>query len=94
MRWDRAGAIFTAPIKYNEKPQLLMLFMAYDDAAPKARGIDEYVRKPTEEEIGTAGACQDLSNDLLVVSLHDRDFQRHYVINRPACGFFLILKHE
>jgi hypothetical protein len=85
MRWDRSGAIFTAPIKYNEKPELLEFFMAYDDAAPEARGIDEYVRRPTKEEIATAtGACQGLGNDLLVVSLHDGDIQRHYIINSPG----------
>ncbi|KAI0287040.1 hypothetical protein BC826DRAFT_1189251 [Russula brevipes] len=80
MRWDRSGAIFTAPIKYNDQPELLEFFKAYHHAAPEARGIDEYVRKPTEEEISTAiGACQGLSGDLLVVSLPDS----HYVINSP-----------
>ncbi|KAI9442083.1 hypothetical protein BJY52DRAFT_1089943, partial [Lactarius psammicola] len=89
MRWDRSGAIFSEPIYYNEKSELLEFFEAYDKATPEAWGCDQFVTKPTPGEIDAAlGAWDDFdhSTSLLVVSLHNQDLHpepHRYVIISP-----------
>jgi hypothetical protein len=92
MRWDRSGAIFTAPVSYNPESELFEFFKAYNEATPETRGIDEFVTEPTVNEIEAAHqTCPDLGESLLVVSLHNPDLhsQPHrYVIDRPSPRFF------
>ncbi|KAI0287234.1 hypothetical protein BC826DRAFT_60346 [Russula brevipes] len=89
MRWDRGGAIFTERIYYNKDSELLEFFEAYNEATAEVRGVDQFVTKPTAEEIDAAsGACQELRNTpLLVVSFHNPDLHvepNRYVIKSPA----------
>ncbi|KAF8121694.1 hypothetical protein EV363DRAFT_1405624 [Boletus edulis] len=72
IRWDRSGAIVTAPINYRQDPQLLDFFTCYDEADRWVRGHDDSVRKASPEETLKA-VCADerfrIDRELLVVTV-------------------------
>jgi hypothetical protein len=39
MRWDRSGVVFSEPIYYNDCPEFLEFFEAYNEATPEARAV-------------------------------------------------------
>jgi hypothetical protein len=50
IRWDRGGAIVTAPIHYDNEPFLLDFLIRYGNANREARGHDVTVDTPTDDE--------------------------------------------
>ena len=54
IRWDRGGAVVTAPIHFNEEPYLFDFFLRYNYAESHIRGSDSSVRAPTTEELRAA----------------------------------------
>ncbi|KAH9015180.1 hypothetical protein EDB84DRAFT_1277390 [Lactarius hengduanensis] len=73
IRWDRSGAVVTAPIYYDNEPHLLDFFVRYNHADPETRGHDPTVGPPTEDEVRNARTLSDLASakSLLAVSIAD-----------------------
>ncbi|KAI9431449.1 hypothetical protein BJY52DRAFT_1232129, partial [Lactarius psammicola] len=90
IRWDRSGAIVTAPIYYQRDPELLDFFTRYDQAERPMRGHDDSVRKATSAEVQQAVcASKDfrVPLELLVVTvpLQGRESEcREYIIKPPV----------
>jgi hypothetical protein len=82
IRWDRSGAVVTAPIYYRRQPELFDFFTRYDQAERTVRGYDDSVRNATPSETGKAiaAAPKAFSAPLLIVTV----MQRQYVINSPV----------
>jgi hypothetical protein len=60
LRWDRAGAIATESIDYNNSPHLVEFFRRYSCASPAMRGMDQSVSEPTPTEAVEARRALDL----------------------------------
>ncbi|KAI5116676.1 hypothetical protein M0805_003317 [Coniferiporia weirii] len=55
IRWDRAGAIVSEPVKYSEDPALFAeFFRRFDQLTPEQRGHDMTVSVPTADELEKA----------------------------------------
>ena len=95
IRWDRSGAIVTAPIRYRHDPELMDFFTRYDQAERPVRGHDSTVRVATPAEAQKA-RCADstfpTSQKLLVVTVPLQDCISkcsNYVIKPPAVRFYM-----
>ncbi|KAI9442014.1 hypothetical protein BJY52DRAFT_1229263 [Lactarius psammicola] len=90
IRWDRSGAIVTAPIYYQRDPELLDFFTRYDQAERPVRGHDDSVRKATSAEVQQAVCASEdfrVPLELLVVTvpLQGRESEcREYIIKPPV----------
>ena len=75
LRWDRGGAVVTAPIYFNEDPHLLDFFIRYDNATQASRGHDLTVSLPTQSEELDARKLADLTDaeSLLCISIPNQD---------------------
>ncbi|KAN0114238.1 hypothetical protein V8E52_006888, partial [Russula decolorans] len=51
IRWDRGGAVVTAPIRFNEEDHLFNFFIRYNYADSYIRGSDSSVRAPKPKEL-------------------------------------------
>ena len=73
IRWDRGGAVVTAPMYYDDETYLLNFFVRYDHANPETRGHDSTVGPPTEDEDRNARTLSDLTSakSLLAVTVAD-----------------------
>jgi hypothetical protein len=83
IRWDRGGAVVSAPIMYNEDSYLFDFLVRYNHATPAMRGHDVTVRNPTaEEEHDARTAVGELREEsrLLTVDISDQS----YVICAPC----------
>ena len=71
IRWDRSGAIVTAPIYYRQDPALLDFFTSYDQAEKQVRGHDDTVRIATQAESRKAANADPAfaAQNLLVVTV-------------------------
>lgn len=88
IRWDRSGAIVTAPIYYQRDPELMDFFTRFDQAEKPARGHDSSVRKATPAEAKKAMYANTSFNspELLVVTVPSKDCESKcsdYVIKPP-----------
>ena len=104
IRWDRGGAVVTAPIRFNEEPYLFDFFLRYNYAKSHIRGSDSSVRAPKTEELRAAtclidefhdsGSDQGKAKSFLVVSIprhgnvNDSDESDCYVIEAPFATIF------
>jgi hypothetical protein len=59
LRWDRGGAVVSAPIKYDEESHLFDFLVRYSRANPAMRGHDITVRYSTAEEEQVARTAVD-----------------------------------
>jgi len=91
IRWDRSGAIVTAPIYYQREPELVDFFTCYDQAEKPARGHDSSVRPATTAEATEAIVADreffSSTRNLFVVTIpnHDCELKRsEYVIKPPV----------
>jgi Fungal protein kinase len=88
IRWDRGGAVVTAPIYHNQEPHLLDFLTRFKDADPQARGQDITVRPPTEGEELKARELAELAGatSLLSLSIYDSSqlHESHYIICAPC----------
>lgn len=96
IRWDRGGAVVTAPIRFNEERHLFDFFIRYNYAKSDIRGSDSSVRAPETEELHAAtrlieefrdsGSDKEKAKKFLVVSVprcgYDNESD-HYVIEAP-----------
>ncbi|KAN0118276.1 Ribonuclease H-like domain containing protein [Russula decolorans] len=57
IRWDRGGAVVTAPIRFNEEDHLFNFFIRYNYADSYIRGSDSSVRAPKPKELCDATQC-------------------------------------
>ena len=73
IRWDRAGAIVTAPICHKSDPYLSDFLIRYNEASPKTRGHDITVTPATQEEVQCAQSVSELAGakTLLSISIPD-----------------------
>ncbi|KAH9008067.1 hypothetical protein EDB84DRAFT_1572373 [Lactarius hengduanensis] len=93
IRWDRSGAIVTAPIYYRRDPELLDFFTRYDQAERPARGHDGSVRSATPAEVQKAVHADDdfcTSQGLLVVTVPHQVGSScgEYIIKPPVARFY------
>jgi hypothetical protein len=89
IRWDRGGAVVTAPISYDQDPQLFDFFVRYDNASRAIRGHDCTVGLPTYIEAQNARKLPDLADaeSLLAVTISDPGCSHEsnrYVILPPS----------
>jgi hypothetical protein len=89
IRWDRGGAVVTAPIYYDQEPHLFDFFIRYDAATRDVRGHDLTVRFPTDGESQRARELSDLADakSLLTITIPDPDQSQEsstYVIRGPS----------
>lgn len=100
IRWDRGGAVVTAPIHFNEEPHLFDFFIRFNYAKSDIRGSDSSVRVPETEELHAAtrlidefrdsGSDRGKAKDFLVVSVPRHGYVNesdHYVIEAPFATF-------
>jgi hypothetical protein len=73
IRWDRAGAIVTAPISHNNDSYLSDFLIRYNNASRKTRGHDITVSDPTPDEAQCARSVSELAGakTLLSISIPD-----------------------
>ncbi|KAN0105673.1 hypothetical protein V8E52_010792, partial [Russula decolorans] len=93
IRWDRGGAVVTAPIRFNEEDHLFNFFIRYNYADSYIRGSDSSVRAPKPKELRDATQCinefRDPGSDrgkakkFLVVSVPSGEESNHFVIEAP-----------
>jgi serine/threonine protein kinase len=93
IRWDRGGAVVTAPIWFNEEHHLFNFFTCYNYANSNIRGSDSSVRAPKTKELHDATHCigefRDSGSDrgnakkFLVVSVLSGEESNHFVIEAP-----------
>jgi len=84
LRWDRAGAVVTEPIDYNESPYLVEFFRRYSCASPAMRGMDQSVSEPTLAEETAARGVLNVDKDTKLFKL---EIPR---ANRPS-NYFITL---
>ena len=60
VRWDRSGAIVTAPIAYSKEGGLEEFLRRFSKASPAMRGLDETVTVPPIKDSAVARECLDL----------------------------------
>ena len=90
IRWDRSGAIVTAPIYYQRDPALLEFFTRYDRAERAVRGHDDSVRKATSPETLKATSADKrfhIDQELLVVTVPSHGPESkcgEYIIKPPV----------
>jgi serine/threonine protein kinase len=96
IRWDRGGAVVTAPIRFDEEPHLFDFFIRFNYAKSDIRGSDSSVRAPETEELHAAtriidefrdsGSDRGKAKNFLVVSVPRYGYVNesdHYVIEAP-----------
>jgi hypothetical protein len=96
IRWDRGGAVVTAPIRFNKEPHLFDFFVRYNYANPDIRGSDSSVRAPEVNELDaatrlisefrTSGLDKGKAKTFSVVSIPRRECVNesdHYVVETP-----------
>ena len=90
IRWDRGGAVVTAPISYDQDPHLFDFFVRYDNASRAIRGHDCTVGLPTDVEAQNARKLADLADakSLLTVTISDpgcsHESSRYVIL--PPCA--------
>jgi hypothetical protein len=89
IRWDRGGAVVTAPIYYNDESFLLDFLIRYSNTNPEVRGHDVTVSFPTDDDARDAQTLPDLASakSLLVITMpdpHQPQETSHYVICGPC----------
>jgi hypothetical protein len=89
IRWDRGGAVVTAPIEYDKEPFLLDFLIRYNHASPEARGHDVTVASPTDDENWEVRMLPDFekAKSLLVITMpdsHQPQETNHYVVCGPC----------
>jgi hypothetical protein len=62
IRWDRGGAVVTAPIRFNEEDHLFNFFIRYNYADSYIRGSDSSVRAPKPKELRDASSRSHFSS--------------------------------
>ena len=82
IRWDRSGAVFTEPIKFNEKSHLFDFFIRYDFSDREARGHDITVCPASSDDVKSAkGKTRGWpAGECLDVTISDK----HFIIPSPA----------
>ncbi|KAF8500968.1 kinase-like domain-containing protein [Russula emetica] len=84
IRWDRGGAVVTAPIHFNEERHLFDFFIRYNYAKSDIRGSDSSVRAPETEELRAATCLIDEFRE----SGSDRGKAKNFlVVSIPRCGY-------
>ena len=87
IRWDRAGAIVTEPISYDNNSYLHNFLTRYDDATPKTRGHDSTVADAHPKDVKCAkSVVPELTkeNSFLLITIPDGSpTPKHYVVPRP-----------
>ncbi|KAN0123635.1 Protein kinase-like domain containing protein, partial [Russula decolorans] len=93
IRWDRGGAVVTAPIRFNEEDHLFNFFIRYNYADSYIRGSDSSVRAPKPKELRDATQCinefrnpgsdRGKAKKFLVVSVPSGEESNHFVIEAP-----------
>lgn len=87
IRWDRAGAVVTAPIYYDAKPHLFDFFIRYDNVNKEVRGHDLTVRRASvvEGEAAQEFLGPDARTPLLSITipLSGSEESRQYIIPSP-----------
>jgi len=87
IRWDRAGAIVTEPISYDNDSYLHDFLTRYDDATPKTRGHDSTVADAHPKDVKCAkSVVPELTkeNSFLLITIPDGSpTPKHYVVPRP-----------
>lgn len=89
IRWDRSGAIVTAPIYYQQNPALIDFFTRYDQAESTVRGHDGSIRIATPAEAQKAISANNtfsIAQSLLLVTVPSQDHESEfgeYVIKPP-----------
>ena len=89
IRWDRGGAVVTAPIDYDKEPFLLDFLICYNYASPEARGHDVTVGSITNDEDREVRMLPDfaLAKSLLVITMpdsHQPQETNRYVVCGPS----------
>jgi hypothetical protein len=89
IRWDRGGAVVTAPIHYDNEPFLLDFLIRYSNANREARNHDVTVDSPTDDEARNARTLDDLAGaqSLLAITMPDPDQPQEtsrYIICGPC----------
>jgi hypothetical protein len=71
MQWDQSGAIVTAPIYYQQDPEVMDFFTRFNQAEKLARGHDSSVLKATPAEVRKAIYTNKSFNslELLVITI-------------------------
>src|ERR1700682_568346 len=90
LRWDRGGAVVTAPISHADELHVLDFLMRYSAADREARGHDPTVRRATEDEWkcvqNVCGLADVPMKSLLSVTIPTSDQpqdSKHYIIHAP-----------
>jgi hypothetical protein len=99
MRWDRSGAIVTAPTYYMTEPQLFDFFVRFDRLSPEERGHDTTVRRATEmegkEAMKSADELKEWKDRLLVVSIPNGNGEdgggMEYVVGPPSMSPWMLV---
>ena len=86
VRWDRGGAVVTAPI-YHDEGHLLDFLIRFKDASPQARGRDITVEPASDKELEEARDVKELTNATSLLSLsipdHSSSIRRRYIVEAP-----------
>ena len=91
IRWDRAGAIVTAPINHDDDPFLYDFLIRYDNASLETRGHDATVARLTEDNnkelMECARSVLELAETetLLSISIPDssQTASRSFIVHAP-----------
>jgi len=90
IRWDRTGAIVTAPIHYNKSDKLAEFFRRYHKASPKLRGVDTTVTTPTPDEARLARICLEADEKAILVKITvpSPNSKMEYVVRAPIASHY------
>lgn len=90
IRWDRTGAIVTAPIHYNDSDELAEFFRRYHKASPQLRGVDTTVTTPTPVEARLARICLEADEKavLVKITVPGPNSQMEYVVRAPIATHY------
>ena len=89
IRWDRGGAVVTAPISHSEI-HILDFLMLFKDASPQARGRDITVEHANKEDKAKAQELEELTNarSLLCLFIPDHSSPScqpsRYIVESPC----------
>jgi hypothetical protein len=81
-RWDRSGAVFTAPIYYDREPHLFNFLIRYNVAGEETRGHDSTVFpfKPDEGQEPLIFTKSDDAKQLLSITIQSK----HFIVPSPS----------
>jgi hypothetical protein len=94
IRWDRAGAIVTAPIQYNIEPYLHDFLTRYHNASREVRGHDVTVCPPDKDVELRARTVKELAKAKVLLSVAIPDPKQplglsHYIVCGPRTQPFI-----